>query len=121
MAERRWLWPAGLLTLLAGCGDPAEDAAPVSAAIIPCAVAGASEFSEECIAKLIVTDGERHIVVSHPDGRSRRFIVLNDGRGLAVAEGGDDAAIAVDGTGIRVNVDGDRYRFPATISTNGTQ
>ena len=118
MADRRWLWPLVLTGALCGCNDAAEDAVPQIAAIIPCALAGASEFSEDCIAEVIEADGGREILVRHPDGASRRFIVLGDGRRLAPADEREDAIVAVDGTGIRVNVAGDRYRFPATISAN---
>ena len=121
MADWRRLWPAVVLTALAGCGGPSDDPVPQAAAIIPCAVNGASDLAEECIAELIERDGQRQIVVRHPDGASRRFNVLGDGRGLALADDTRDAVIAVDGTGIRVAVDRDRYSFPAMIFAHDTQ
>ncbi len=122
MAEWRAILAGGAaLLLLAGCGENASDPVPESAAIIPCAVGGSSEFAEECIAELMVVDGERQIVVRHPDGAFRRFTVLDDGRGLAMADGADGAVIALGGSGIEVTVAQDRYRFPATIQTNGVQ
>jgi len=55
-----------------------------------------------------------YLVVRHPDGAFRRFKVLKDGRGVAVADGADQAETTLSGEVLEVQVGSDRYRFPAT-------
>jgi hypothetical protein len=84
--------------------------------LIECALAGATAFARDCAVEQVRAAGGLTLVVRHPDGGFRRFEVLNDGRGLASADGADLAKIALREGGIEVAVAGDRYRFPATIA-----
>jgi hypothetical protein len=57
------------------------------------------------------------MIFRHPDGGFRRFLVVSDGRGLVAADGADDAIITIlDDKIIEIDVDGDRYQMPATVS-----
>lgn len=83
-----------------------------------CAVNGAADFAEVCKVERKMVDGELTLIVHHPDGGFRRFDVLDDGTGIAAADGADIATTQIAGDGIEVTVDGDRYRFPARIEGN---
>lgn len=106
-----------LSLLLVACAPEAGESPPPDADdLIECALAGAGPFARDCAVEQIGEPGARTLVVRHPDGGFRRFEVLTDGRGLASADGADQARIAVRGEGIEVSVGADRYRFPATIA-----
>ena len=113
---------AGLALLpLAACSPGASETPPPDpGSLIECALAGAADFARDCAVERSREEGGLILVVRHPDGGFRRFEVLTDGRGLASADGADQAQIAVHGTGseggIEVAVGPDRYRFPATIA-----
>jgi hypothetical protein len=113
------------LLLLAGCsGDADEPGAsglteagdvPPGAELIECAIGGAQGFERNCVVEQ-AKDGEATIlVVRHPDGGFRRFEVLTDGRGLAVADGAVAAQTELIDGRLDVAVGSDRYRFPATV------
>ena len=112
---------AGLALLpLAACSPGAADTPPPDPdSLIECALAGASTFARDCAVERSQGEGGLVLIVRHPDGGFRRFEVLTDGRGLASADGADQAQIAVHGAGIEVAVGADRYRFPATIAGDG--
>jgi hypothetical protein len=110
---------------LAACSaepDPADPQASSSAASavagggerIDCALAGSDTFARDCVVERAPQDGVLYLVVHHPDGAFRRFKVLQDGRGLAVADGAEEARTTVSGTILEAAVGSDRYRFPAT-------
>ena len=80
-----------------------------------CALDGAARFTGDCRAERVRRDGTLYLVVHHPDGGFRRFVIMNDGSGLAAADGADLATIRMAGTLIEVTVADDRYRIPATI------
>jgi hypothetical protein len=108
---------AAFLLLLAACSSGASEAPPPDPDdLIECALAGAGAFARDCAVERSREGQTLFLVVRHPDGGFRRFEVLTDGRGLASADGADQARIAVHGAGIEVAVGGDRYRFPATIA-----
>ena len=115
----RALLGCGLL-LLAACQSgeqPGEHASAQSADenMIECALDGAAEFERVCEVERAEVDGVKSLTVRHPDGGFRRFDVLTDGHGLAVADGADQAKLAVEGDMLGVTVDNDRYRFPMTL------
>lgn len=56
------------------------------------------------------------LTVRHPDGAFRRLATTNDGRGVIVADGAEQAVVSLAGDGqIDVAIGGDLYRLPATI------
>jgi len=93
---------------------PSSDSAPAQDDRIACALHGAADFSRDCIVERAPKDGVLYLVVRHPDGAFRRFKVLKDGRGVAVADGADEAETKLTGEILEVKVGNDRYRFPAT-------
>jgi hypothetical protein len=108
---------AGIVLLLASCGQEAPDALTADPdALIECALAGATAFIRECEVDQSRVQGETILVVRHPDGRFRRFTVTGDGTGVAAADGAQAAAVTLREGGIEVAVGTDRYRFPATIA-----
>jgi hypothetical protein len=97
-------------------GAAAEDAIDEK---IECALAGKTSFERTCTTETISNDEGKILVVRHPDGGFRRFTVLTDGRGLAVADGFNDAKIKVLGGGmIEVSSGDDIYRLPADIKAS---
>ena len=81
---------------------------------IDCALRGAGQFARECAVERARQDATLYLVVRHPDGAFRRFEVLRDGRGLAAADGAEEAETRLSGAILEVTVGKDRYRFPAT-------
>jgi hypothetical protein len=104
---------------LAACSseEPMLPAVAEGSEHIACAVGGKSALSETCAVERAEEDGRLLLVVRHPDGAFRRFAVLTDGRGVAVADGADEAAATVRDGALELTVGGDRYRFPATVKS----
>ncbi|HYD24099.1 MAG TPA: hypothetical protein VEB68_04825 [Croceibacterium sp.] len=112
------------LLLLAACAPDAPGAPEPGAdddSLIACALAGAGAFERVCGVERRREGEGLVLVVRHPDGGFRRFAVLDDGRGLAAADGAEPAAVAMHGEGIEVAVGADRYRFPARIAGDGAR
>ena len=101
--------------MLAAAGPPGPASTEGGAARIDCALDGAEAFKPVCAVDRAEVDGALILIVRHPDGGFRRFEVLKDGHGLAAADGADEAKLSIDGQFLVAEVDGDRYRFPATI------
>lgn len=108
---------ATLGLLLAACSQEAPTTPPIAegAEHIACAVGGAGELSRACAVERAEEDGGLLLVVHHPDGAFRRFQVLTDGRGIAVADGADEAVTLLTDGALDVTVGADRYIFPATV------
>lgn len=112
---------SGALLLLAACSGGADGAPDPEPDIrIACSIGGADGFQQQCGVERSMEDGQLYLVVRHPDGGFRRFEVLSDGHGVAVADGAQPAQISVREAGIEVTVGADRYRFPATIGGDGS-
>lgn len=93
---------------------PGATSSPKDDGRIACALAGATEFARDCTVERAEQEGKLTLVVRHPDGGFRRFEVLTDGRGVAVADGAEQAEVAMVGSELEVVVGEDAYRFPAT-------
>ena len=114
-----------LLLALAGCSGDAEEPGasgltesgevPPGAELIECAIGGAQGFEKTCVVEQAEDEGATILIVRHPDGGFRRFAVLTDGRGLAVADGAVEAQTELVDGRLDVSVGSDRYRFPATV------
>ena len=101
--------------LLAACSSDGE--APPSpradAETIACAVGGSTEFRPVCTVERHTSGkGIVTLVVRHPDGAFRRFDVLDGGRGLALADGMDQAVTRYAEGRAEIAIGADRYRFP---------
>ena len=82
---------------------------------IACAVDGESEWQDVCAVERVRDGDTLELVVRHPGGGFRRFLVTTDGRGLVTADGAQELALDYDAEGFAdVQIGGDRYRFPAS-------
>ena len=87
--------------------------------LVECRQGEGSDWGRDCIAERVASpDGEAQLVVRHPDGAFRRFVVLADRSGLATADGADAAENALDGGILTVTVGPDAYRFPAQLTND---
>ena len=108
-----------LLLLLASCSAEEPQEAPFAVDdTIECALDGADGFARECGVERIDDDGPRTLVIHHPDGGFRRFVITDDGTGLAAADGADRTQITPRDGAIEVALGGDRYILPATIASD---
>ena len=105
-----------MLALLCLAACSAGDEAPTGDRIA-CAVDGASNFADVCFAERWRIEDTMYLVIRHPDGGFRRFEVLSDGRGIAAADGIEDAKVVLDGGVIEASVGEDRYRIPVKQGT----
>jgi hypothetical protein len=104
---------AWLLLCLAGCSASAPAGGQDDT--IDCALASAANFSHDCTVERTRQDGAELLVVHHPDGGFRRFKLLDHGKSLTAADGAQALAVARTADRVDVAIDGDRYRFPATM------
>ena len=100
---------------VAGCSPAKVPAVAEGAEHIACAVGGAADLAPVCAVERVLADGILLLVVRHPDGGFRRFEVLRDGRGLALADGAEQALIQYGASFVDLAVGSDRYRFPVTV------
>lgn len=109
----------GMLAM-SGCSAGAEQpqAAP-GAERIECALGGAADFAADCLVERSDVEDARVLTVRHPDGGIRRFEQVDDGRGLIVADGADEAILNFADDVLEVSVASDRYRFPAAPNDAG--
>ncbi|HUD30640.1 MAG TPA: hypothetical protein VMQ93_17365 [Novosphingobium sp.] len=113
---------AAFALLLAACSSGSEPP-PVAAGgeHIACAVGGSAELKPVCAVERAEKDGRLTLVVHHPDGAFRRFDVMTDGSGLAVADGAEKAETRLVDGKLDVTVGADRYQFPATEKSDAAQ
>jgi hypothetical protein len=107
------------IAALGGCSSEPDKAAHVTEGgeHVPCALDGAAAFSGSCAVDRAEVDGKLTLIVRHPDGAFRRFAVVTDGRGLAVADGAEQAVNTIEGGKLAVTVADDRYLFPAKVKS----
>lgn len=113
MPRAFWMLPVVLLTLSCARRDERGQEAKSLGDPIACAVDGATALTPVCRVERSETDGQLWLVVHHPDGGFRRFVVMHDGTGLAVADGAQTATTAWVNGMLDVRVGADIYRFPA--------
>lgn len=106
--------PLALAFALSACSRSSEPP-PVAegAEHIDCALNGAPTFEKLCAVDRALQGRVLTLIVRHPDGAFRRFVVLDDGRGLAAADGAEEAVTSYADGVAEVSIGGDRYRFPA--------
>lgn len=85
---------------------------------IDCAIGPGGEFGPDCLVETAESDGAALLIVRHPDGGFRRFEKLDDGRGLRVMDGSDEARLKFADGILEVTVGTDAYRFPANSVDN---
>jgi len=104
---------------LAACSSP--DAIPIQDRI-DCALGPDSDFAPVCGVERPVVAGKKQLVIRHADGGFRRFLIVDDGRGLVAADGAEPARVTplADGR-IEVAIGPDRYRVPATVQPGAAE
>lgn len=110
---------SALILLLAATGCSADAEQPVAepgAERIECALGEGAQMAADCFVERSVMAGARVLTVRHPGGGFRRFEQVDDGRGLIVADGADDAKLNFTDDVLEVTVANDRYRFPAALN-----
>ena len=111
---------AGLALLLAAC-SPSASTAPQQGDLVACALGGATRLSRDCSVERSEQNGDRVLVVHHPDGGFRRFTLLDGGRSVGAADGAQALAVAGNGEWVDVAVDNDRYRFQAKMLSDAAR
>ncbi len=79
---------------------------------IECALGDGSTFGSDCRVERVTKDGAENIIVRHPDGGFRRFVLREDGGGLSEIDGADTVTQQLANGVLEVSVGDDRYRFP---------
>ncbi len=95
--------------LFGACTNAGDDAARTG---VECALSGAAGFSADCTIERQEIEGQRLLIVRHPDGGFRRFELGVPGRGIVTADGVEQAAVERGDGLIEVRVGSDRYRLP---------
>ena len=114
-----------LLTACDGKIEPKSTRAQAEAALrahqeaegrIECAPPGVQAFGYVCGIDRTETQDGLFLTLRHPDGGFRRLLVTTDGRGVAAADGAEEAKVSPIGSDlIEVALGGARYRLPATV------
>lgn len=108
--------------MLSACSSGEEyPLAAADAESLYCALSDAPDFSADCALERSRHGEALFLTVRHPDGGFRRFEVLGDGRGLAVADGAVAAHTSLSGETLELAVGADRYRFPVTLAKHDAQ
>lgn len=107
---------AGLGAVCASCSGSAPEKPKVAQGEekVACALGGASELKTVCALERVRSGDDLILIVHHPDGAFRRFVVESDGTGLSPADGASEGSVRIEGDWIELTVDDDRYRFPMT-------
>ena len=98
--------------LLAACSEGAEAEVPGSP--VECALAGATDFAATCTMEREERDGQRLLVIRHPDGGFRRFELGVAERGIVAADGVQPAEVTRGKGVVELRVGPDRYRLPVS-------
>jgi hypothetical protein len=113
----------GLLALgLAGCSSGSAPTQAAGAEHIACALAGAQQFTPDCAVERLAKaqDGDDVVLVRHPDGGFRRFVLIDGGTRIATADGVAEVQAVTVGPDLEVTVEQDRYRFPSAKKPNAS-
>lgn len=106
------------LSIAVAACSPAPPAVAEGTELVLCAVNGASKFARKCAVERSNRGGQQVLVIRHPDGGFRRFVLSADGRELAAADGADVVSLALVGKQTEVRVDVDAYRFSRPLTGN---
>ncbi len=82
---------------------------------IECAFGPAGKMAMNCTLEQIGKGATAQLVVHHPDGGFRRFVLTPDGKGLIPADGAGTATSAIAKGTMDVTIEQDHYRIPATM------
>lgn len=111
-----WIGGMAMVVLLTACNATGETQVEGSEPI-PCLLQGSSDYKMLCTIDRMVTPEGTVLTVRAPDGAFRRLLVVNDGRGVAPADGAEPVKVEPAGSDrIAVTADGIVYRLPAKIT-----
>jgi hypothetical protein len=83
---------------------------------IDCRIGADDQFNRFCTVEREKSEQGTVITVRKPDGGFRRLVATRDGRGVAAADGAEQAAVTIVGENlIEVAIAGDAFRLPARI------
>jgi hypothetical protein len=82
---------------------------------IECAIGPAAQMARECRLERVGSGEAARFVVHHPDGGFRRLVLSPDAKGLAPADGADEARNRLSQGMIELSIGQDRYRIPADM------
>ena len=105
------------MLLLAACQEAQLPDATVEAdGRIDCRIGADTQFNRFCSVERTKTEQGTIFTVRKPDGGFRRLISTGDGRGVAAADGAEQATVTIVGENlIEVAIAGDSFRLPARI------
>jgi hypothetical protein len=111
-----------LCAFLGGCGSgsatPEQVAQAAGDAGIFCRTGGATEMARRCVVERTGSGAGAILTIRHPDGGFRRLEVVTDGRGVANADGSEEATVLLTGDNqAEVAIAGDRYLLPAVATS----
>jgi len=81
---------------------------------IACSLAGPAQLQQDCTVERVRSGEGLMLVVRHPNGAFRRFRVMEDGSGLAPADGALQAQSRLEEGELELAIGEEIYRFPAT-------
>ena len=101
------------IAMVAGCSSEAPPAPEPEGQLIPCAIGPGTDFEPVCTGEQITSEeGADVFIIHHPDGSFRRFEMLPDGKGVALADGADELTQEVEGDDLVITLERSRYRLP---------
>ncbi len=101
---------------LSACSQEPTAAPGANENALKCALDGAAQFAPVCAVERETQDGALFLTVRHPDGGFRRFEVMTDGSGVALADGSETGEFSMGPDGqLEAKVGDDRYRFPVKV------
>jgi len=104
--------PVLLAIALSACSQGQDPNGAGAGQAVACAHGAQGDWAVNCrLERTELEDGEM-LVVRRADGAFRRFLVQDDGRGLAAADGAAEVQQHRVGGALEVSVGEDRYRLP---------
>ena len=100
---------------LAACSRGAAPSVAEGGEHADCALGAGAVFAPVCAVERSTQDGQKVLVIRHPDGAFRRLMVLQDGTGIASADGAETTRVGTSGNLLEVSIGPDRYRIPFTV------
>lgn len=100
------------LVLLAACGG--ADSPPPVGETVDCAIGAGSELGSDCTLERVA--GTQEIVIHHPDGGFRRFVIDPATGGVAALDGAEPLVPQPgEGDAVQFAIGEDRYSIPADL------
>jgi len=104
-----------VVLVLAACSSGKAPDVAEGGEHIACALHSSADFAPNCAVERLARrqDGDDVVVVRHPDGSFRRFVLIDNGTRIATADGAEELRAEQKGALLEVTVGPNRYRFPS--------